>query len=299
MGLVSIWATEETGGEKPSGGDSRTSKTGGHNLESRWSKPITSKSRIESRWASSDNETKEEVNVSPQKDRRSTNSHNDVHAKPHFNKRDGHKGHEKGGHHRNKDFSKQHQKGRSTDSGVPSKHREQNTPGDDYVEDSDDKTVVSEKLYSKGPMTDAARSLAARITVASKSKEAEAEADDATAWEEVSEDEEEDVSVRDRKAPQGKTLAERLDSFKVSDTKQKTPRGNTLKQQERRGFKKDVSRPTQDNAPRGSKSKVSTTKTRPQDDQAAKEKEEKEKQDLLKMIEEFESQKLDWASFEE
>lgn len=295
MGLVSIWATEGAADtETPSGvkpGASKSEKQ--HTLESKWSKPITLTSKIESKWASSGDETKGDTHNPSKKDRRDRSSNNDNIEKTHFNKRDGHQHGNK--HHRDKEFRRRNPKDRGSRParGEQDAHEE---PESTHVDDSDEETVVSDKLFPKGPMTESARSLASRITLAPKG--GEPETDDATAWEEVDEEEEEEEEeeeVKQRTSLRGKSLAERLDNSRFKDAKQKSIGGSKSKTLDRRGMKKELHRQFKDHSSRSTKSHMAN----PSDDQATKEKEEKEKQELLKMIEEFESQKIDWASFDE
>ncbi|KAG5420435.1 hypothetical protein I9W82_002316 [Candida metapsilosis] len=293
MGLVSIWATEGADTETSSGVKSGASKSEKqHTLESKWSKPITSTSKIESKWASSGSESKRDAYSPSKKNRRDKSSSNDSIEKTHFNKTDGHKA-QGNKHHRDKEFRRRNPK----DRGSRPARGEQDAyeePESSHVDDSDEETVVSDKLFPKGPLTESARSLASRITLASKG--GEAETDDATVWEEVDDDDEEEEEEMKQKMPsRGKSLAERLDNSRIKDAKQKSIGGSKSKTLDRRGMKKELHRQFKDHSSRSTKSHT----TNPSDDQATKEKEEKEKQELLKMIEEFESQKIDWASFDE
>lgn len=299
MGLVSIWATEETGGEKPSGAKLETPKGG--KLGNKWSKPITLTSKLESQWASNSSDTKEESNTHSKKGRGDRSSYKHDNDTPRFNKTSDRAHGLKS--YQDKDHRRRHQKGQRTDNSLHGKHIDHETfqaPVANAIDDSDEETVVSDKLYAKGPMTKAAQSLAARITI--EPKRSETDADDTTAWKEVSDDDEvkEKEEGRLKKPTQGKSLATRLDNLSFKEAKHKTTDAGSSRTKERRGMKKDVHKQPSDRLAKGNKTtKPGAEKVNPIDEQAAKEREEKEKVELLKMIEEFESKKIDWASFEE
>ncbi|KAI5968206.1 hypothetical protein CANMA_002422 [Candida margitis] len=299
MGLVSIWASEETGGEKPNDKKPGVSKGGEHTLESKWSKPITSTSKLESQWGSSSSDSKEGDTYS-RNDREDKGSNNHENSRPRFNKRGGHKTHGAKSH-QDKELHRRHSKSRDTVYSGDQRHRYHDTheaPVEAYEKDSDEETVVADKLYPKGPMTKSARSLAARITIEPK-REDNDDDDNPTVWGEASEDDGEKGERSKPKPAQGRSLAARLDGLNFKETEDKPSDSERIKERRKRLDKEPRKQSIGRQTRRNKDTKPSAVKVDPIDKQAAIEKEEKEKQDFLKMLEEFESKKLDWASFEE
>lgn len=293
MGLVSIWAAEGTSGEKPNDSKEKLEKK----LDSKWNKPITLTSKLESQWASSGDGQKDNSRAHVGGGRQEKSSFNHGGGGRSHVKRTGGRPHETN-FHQDKDHRKRHPNKRGNKHTIhekPATDQEvHQAPGVRHVEESDVETVVSDKLYAKGPTTKAAQSLASRITIDPRREEADA--DDATVWEE--EEVEEQTQQRFKQKPtRGKSLAERLDSMSFKDAKHKIPEASSPRAKNRKSTNKDIRKQPANLLTRGSghfSKKLDSI-----DEQAAKEKEEKEKQELLKMLEEFESKKIDWASLED